>query len=64
MESVIEKMKKGELGPRTGRGYFDYSGIDAASMFRNRYRAFLELLNLVRNSQTLSFQGGIRKTER
>lgn len=64
MPSIIEKMKKGELGPRTGRGYFDYSGVDAASMFRNRYRAFLELLNLVRHSQTLSFQGGIRKRDK
>jgi 3-hydroxybutyryl-CoA dehydrogenase len=61
MRSVIEKMKNGEVGPRTGRGYFDYSGVDVASLFRNRYRSFLELLNLVRNSQTLSFRGGIRK---
>ena len=61
MPSVTEKMKKGEIGPKTGKGYFDYSGIDAASMFRDRYKAFLELLNLVRKSQTLSFQGGIRK---
>jgi len=61
MASVVEKMKKGEIGPRTGRGYFDYSGVDAASMFRSRYEGFLELLNLVRHSQTLSFQGGIRK---
>jgi 3-hydroxybutyryl-CoA dehydrogenase len=62
MPSVTEKMEKGEIGPKTGKGYFDYSEIDAASMFRDRYKAFLELLNLVRKSQTLSFQGGIRKT--
>lgn len=62
MPSVTEKMTKGEIGPKTGKGYFDYSGIDAASMFRDRYKAFLELLNLVRKSQTLSFQGGIRKS--
>ncbi len=60
MSSVTEKMKKGEIGPKTDKGYFDYSGIDTASMFRDRYKAFLELLNLVRKSQTLSFQGGIR----
>jgi len=60
MPSVIEKMEKGEIGPKTGKGYFDYSGIDSASMFRDRYKAFLELLNLVRKSQTMSFQGGIR----
>jgi 3-hydroxybutyryl-CoA dehydrogenase len=62
MPSVTEKMEKGEIGPKTGKGYFDYSGIDTASMFRDRYKAFLELLNLVRKSQTLSFQGGIRKS--
>jgi 3-hydroxybutyryl-CoA dehydrogenase len=61
MPSVTEKMKKGEIGPKTGKGYFDYSGIDAPSMFRDRYKAFLELLNLVRKSQTLNFQGGIRQ---
>ncbi len=61
MPSVTEKMNKGEIGPKTGKGYFDYSEIDAASMFTDRYKAFIELLNLVRKSQTLSFQGGIRK---
>ena len=61
MPSVTEKMNKGEIGPKTGKGYFDYSEIDAASMFTDRYKAFIELLNLVRKSETLSFQGGIRK---
>jgi 3-hydroxybutyryl-CoA dehydrogenase len=61
MPSVTEKMEKGDIGPKTGKGYFDYSEVDTASMFRDRYRAFLELLNLVRSSETLSFQGGIRK---
>ncbi len=62
MPSVTEKMNKEEIGPKTGKGYFDYSEIDTASMFRDRYVAFLELLNLVRKSQTLNFQGGIRKS--
>jgi 3-hydroxybutyryl-CoA dehydrogenase len=60
MKSIVEKMEGGHVGPRSGRGYFDYSGIDATAMFRNRYKGFLELLNLVRNSRSLSFQGGIR----
>lgn len=62
LPSVTEKMTKGDIGPKTGKGYFDYSEIDAASMFRHRYKAFLELLNLVRRSQVLSFQGGIKET--
>ena len=59
LRSVVRKMEKGEIGPRSGRGYFDYSGINAASIFRKRYTGFLELLNLVRNSKSLSFRGGI-----
>jgi len=58
--SVVEKMEKRELGPRTGKGFFDYSGVKTESMFKNRYKGFLELLNLVRGSQVLNFQGGIR----
>jgi 3-hydroxybutyryl-CoA dehydrogenase len=60
MRSVVEKMEKGEVGPRAGRGFFDYSKVDTEAVFRNRYKGFLELLNLVRKSDTLSFQGGIR----
>ena len=59
--SVIEKMKGEEVDPGTGRGYYNYLGMDAVSLFKNRYRSFLELLNLVQNSRTLSFQGGIQK---
>ncbi len=58
--SIVEKMEKGQIGPKTGRGFFDYSEVDMESMFKNRYRAFFELLNLVRRSPVLNFQGGIR----
>jgi 3-hydroxybutyryl-CoA dehydrogenase len=57
--SVIEKIEKGELGPKTGKGFFDYSGVNTEKMFRNRYRGFLEFLNLVRRSEVLNFRGGI-----
>ncbi len=59
-QSIIEKMKKGEIGPKTGMGFFNYSGVNVESMFRRRYRGFLELLNLVRESDALRFQGGIQ----
>jgi hypothetical protein len=59
--SVIEKMKGEQVDPRTGRGYYSHLGMNAVSLFKNRYRSFLELLNLVRNSRTLSFQGGTQK---
>ncbi len=60
-ESVIDKMEKGEIGPKTGKGFFDYSRVDIESMFENRYKGFLELLNLIRNSQVLNFKGGIEE---
>jgi 3-hydroxybutyryl-CoA dehydrogenase len=59
-KSVVEKMEKGETGPRAGKGYFDYSGVDIDAMFEKRYRGFVELLNLVRSSDALDFKGGIR----
>ena len=53
-------MEKGEIGPRAGKGYFDYSGVNIDAMFEKRYRGFVELLNLVRSSDALDFKGGIR----
>ena len=58
--SVVEKMERGEIGPRGGKGYFDYDGVDVPEMMLNRYRGFLELLKLVRRSGVLDFQGGVR----
>lgn len=60
LSSVTEKMERGEVGPRSGMGYYDYTGVDTDAMFLKRYRGFVELLNLVRRSEDLGFQGGIR----
>jgi 3-hydroxybutyryl-CoA dehydrogenase len=57
--SVQDKMEAGELGPRTGRGYYDYEGVNTAALFQDRYRAFADLLTHVSNSPYLSFYGGI-----
>lgn len=57
--SVQDKMAAGELGPRTGRGYYDYEGVDTAALFQDRYRAFADLLTHVSNSPHLSFYGGV-----
>jgi 3-hydroxybutyryl-CoA dehydrogenase len=59
LESVDKKMKDGEIGPKTGKGFFDYSKVNVEAMFENRYKGFLELLNLVKGSEVLSFHGGI-----
>ena len=57
--SVQGKMAAGELGPRTGRGYYDYEGVDTAALFQDRYRAFADLLTHVSDSPYLSFFGGV-----
>jgi 3-hydroxybutyryl-CoA dehydrogenase len=57
--SVQDKMAAGELGPRTGRGYYDYGGVDTAALFRDRYRAFADLLTHVSASPHMSFFGGV-----
>lgn len=62
LESINQKMVDNEIGPKTGKGFFDYTNVNTESMFRNRYIGFLELLNLVKRSKTLSFRGGIWDT--
>jgi len=61
LESVNKKMERGEIGPKAGKGFFDYSKVNVESMFKNRYKGFVELLNLVRDSHVLDFQGGIKE---
>ncbi|MDF1551977.1 MAG: 3-hydroxyacyl-CoA dehydrogenase NAD-binding domain-containing protein [Deferrisomatales bacterium] len=58
---VSQKMRDNEVGPRTGKGFFDYRGVDTTAMFRKRYQGFVELLDLYRKSSVLSFTGGIDK---
>lgn len=60
LSSVTEKMERGDVGPRSGKGYYDYTGVDTNAMFMKRYRGFVELLNLIRRSEDLDFKGGIR----
>ena len=60
-ELVSQKMRDNELGPKTGKGFFDYRGVDSTAMFRQRYQAFVELLDLYKKSSVLSFTGGIDK---
>lgn len=59
VDSVNQKMQSNEIGPKTGKGFFDYTDVNTEAMFKSRYRGFLELLNLVKHSDALSFQGGI-----
>ncbi|MFW6055625.1 MAG: 3-hydroxyacyl-CoA dehydrogenase NAD-binding domain-containing protein [Thermodesulfobacteriota bacterium] len=60
LESVSAKMERNEVGPRSGKGFYDYNNVDTDALFRKRYRAFVELLNLIRTSNSRNFQGGIK----
>jgi len=57
--TIQEKMEKDEIGPRTGRGFYDYSDIHTRSLFERRYRGFFELLDLIKSSEALTLRGGI-----
>jgi 3-hydroxyacyl-CoA dehydrogenase len=41
---IEEKVKSGELGLKTGRGFYDYSGVDVRELMGQRIRKLLVLL--------------------
>ena len=61
---VSEKMRLNEVGPKTGKGIFDYSNLDTSAMFQEKYRGFVEVLNLYQKSHVLRFGGGVGKKDR
>ena len=61
---VAELMAKGEVGPRAGKGFFDYAEVDTRALFESRYRGFLELLELFRSSEALRFAGGVSREQK
>jgi 3-hydroxybutyryl-CoA dehydrogenase len=63
LRTVVEKMKRGEIGPKSGKGFYDYSNVNTEALFNKRYRGLLELLNLIKTSETLSFYGGVQDLE-
>jgi 3-hydroxybutyryl-CoA dehydrogenase len=56
---VKEKMDRAEMGPRTGKGFYDYNDIDIRALFNEKYMGFVELLRLYERSNYLNFSGGI-----
>jgi 3-hydroxybutyryl-CoA dehydrogenase len=44
---IQEKMKKGEVGPRAGKGIFSYEDVNVERLFEERYRQLLTALNLL-----------------
>jgi 3-hydroxybutyryl-CoA dehydrogenase len=61
---VSEKMRLNEVGPKTGKGIFDYTNVNTSAMFQEKYRGFVELLNLYKKSSVLRFEGGIEEIDR
>jgi 3-hydroxybutyryl-CoA dehydrogenase len=56
---VGEKMDKAEMGPRTGKGFYNYKDVDTRALFNDKYMGFVELLRLYHRSKYLNFPGGI-----
>ena len=56
---VKEKMERAEMGPRTGKGFYDYEDVDTRALFNQKYMGFVELLHLYEQSKNLNFSGGI-----
>jgi hypothetical protein len=52
-------MDRAETGPRTGKGFYDYTGIDPRALFNDKYMGFAELLQVYGRSKYLNFSGGI-----
>ena len=45
---IEEKMKKGETGPRTGKGIYDYKEAEIKTLFEKKYKDLIKLLKFIR----------------
>jgi len=50
---VEEKMKRGEIGPRTGRGIFEYQDVDVRGVFEKKYKDLIKLLRFMKKNRFL-----------
>jgi 3-hydroxybutyryl-CoA dehydrogenase len=50
---VEDKMKKGEIGPRTGKGIFDYKDVDVRAVFEKRYKDLIKMLRFMKKNKLL-----------
>jgi 3-hydroxybutyryl-CoA dehydrogenase len=50
---IEEKMKKGEIGPRAGKGIYDYQNVDVRALFEKRYEQLIKLLGFMRRNKLL-----------
>jgi 3-hydroxybutyryl-CoA dehydrogenase len=61
---VQQMVNSGSVGPRGGRGFYDYGSLETDELFRDRYRAFVDLLRAYETSATLDFRGGVRNPDK
>lgn len=50
---IEKKMKKGEIGPRSGKGIYDYKNVDVRVLFEKRYKQLIKLLGFMRRNRFL-----------
>lgn len=50
---VEEKMMRGEIGPRTGKGIYDYRNVDVRALFEKRYKGLIKLLKFMQKNGLL-----------
>lgn len=50
---VEEKMKKGEIGPRAGKGIYEYKNVNVRALFEKRYKDLIKLLHFMRENRLL-----------
>jgi 3-hydroxybutyryl-CoA dehydrogenase len=50
---IEEKMMRGEIGPRTGKGIYEYRNVDVRSLFEKRYKGLIKLLKFMQKNGLL-----------
>jgi len=50
---VEEKMGKGEIGPRTGKGIYEYKNVDIRALFEKKYKDLIKLLRFMKKNRLL-----------
>ena len=50
---VEEKMRKGEIGPRTGKGIYEYKNVDIRALFEKKYEDLIKLLRFMKKNRLL-----------
>ena len=50
---VEEKMERGEIGPRGGKGIYDYGNVDIQALFEKRYRDLIKMLSFMKKNRLL-----------